>query len=269
MASTTAGAQQADWRSTLGRAGLGARGILYLIIGYLALQAAFGSGSGQQASSGGVFSYLKGQNEAMLWVLALGLLAYTLWMFTRAFFGDPVTGSETTDKVVYGVKAVLYTAVTFSAFRALLSSSGGGGGGGGGGNQQAAGLLLGLPGGAFIVGIIGLIGIGYGVKQFKENGLDAEFMQKLSPDRYANESAVKRAGQAGYMARGVTIAMIGGFFIIAAIQHDPDEAKGLGGALSTLSQQSYGPWLLALAGLGLGLFGAYCIAEAKMRRDHD
>ena len=27
--------------------------------------------------------------------------------------------------------------------------------------------------------------------------------------------------------------------------------------------------LLALTGLGLGLFGVYCFAEAKMRRDHD
>lgn len=268
VTATTSPQNKADWRSTLGRVGLSARGVLYLAIGYLALQAALGSGSGSNASSGGVFQYLKSQSggDVMLAVLALGLVAYSLWQLFRAAFGDPVTGSEAKDRAMYAGKGVIYAGVAFSAIKAMLDS---GGGGGGGGSQQAAGTLLGLPGGVFITAVIGLCIAGYGAKQIKDNGIDAEFMRKLSPDRYANEKAVKRAGQIGYSARGGTLVMIGFFFVIAAIQHNPDQAKGLGGAMATLSQQSYGPYLLGIAAIGLAMFGAYCLAEAKMRRDHD
>lgn len=264
--STAASSSQADWRSPLARVGLVARGVLYMAIGYLAFQAASSGGSGQQASSGGVFQYLGGQpgGELMLGVLALGLVAYALWNFARAAWGDPVSGSETSDRVMYAVKGGLYVSVAFSAVAALMSS--GGGSGGSGGSQQTAGFLLGLPGGAFLTGAIG-VGIAvYGAKQIKDNGLDAEFMSKLSPDRFANERLVRRAGQIGYTARGATLIMIGGFFLVAALQHDPDEAKGLGGALATLSQQPYGQVLLYVAAAGLFLFGLYTVAEAKMRR---
>lgn len=274
MASTTVSrtAQQPDWRSKLGRAGLSARGLMYVVIGYLAFQAAMSGGSGsQQASSGGVFRYLASQPYGTYTVglLAVGIAAFALWMFARAGFGDPVTGSEASDRALYALKGVIYSALAFTAFRSLMSGGGSSGGGSGSsGNEQAAGFLLGLPGGVFITAAIGIGIAGYGAYQAKSNGLDADFMEKLSPDRFANQTLVKRTGQLGYAARGLALFMIGGFFVVAALQHNPDQAVGLGGALSTLAQQPYGPWLLGLAAVGLFAFGLYCFAEAKMRRDH-
>jgi len=59
--------------------------------------------------------------------------------------------------------------------------------------------------------------------------------------------------------------IIGGFLIVAAWQHDPSEARGLGGALATLQQQVYGQILLGIVAVGLIAFGVYSLLEARYR----
>lgn len=75
-----------------------------------------------------------------------------------------------------------------------------------------------------------------------------------------------RLGRVGHGARGVTFLIIGGFLIQAAIQANPEQARGLGGALRTLEQQPYGPWLLGLVALGFIAYGIYLEARARYRR---
>ena len=70
----------------------------------------------------------------------------------------------------------------------------------------------------------------------------------------------------GIAARGVVFALMGVFVLQAAIQADPQEARGLDGALESLQGQSYGPYLLGLAALGLVAYGAYCLLNARYRR---
>jgi len=51
--------------------------------------------------------------------------------------------------------------------------------------------------------------------------------------------------------------LIGFFLFLAAYQNDPVRAQGIGGVLTSLLHQPYGPWLLALVALGLIAFGIY------------
>jgi hypothetical protein len=70
-------------------------------------------------------------------------------------------------------------------------------------------------------------------------------------------------GRFGLAARGVVIAIAGGFLVVAALWSDPQEATGLGGALQTLLRESFGPWLLGTVALGLVAYGLLMLAVAR------
>lgn len=70
----------------------------------------------------------------------------------------------------------------------------------------------------------------------------------------------------GLLARGAVFCLVGCFFLVAAAQQDPSEARGLSGALDALRQQPYGGLLLGVVALGLVSFGVYSIVEAVYRR---
>jgi hypothetical protein len=79
-------------------------------------------------------------------------------------------------------------------------------------------------------------------------------------------SGLTYGGQLGYYARGVVYAIIGGFFLTAALRFDPNQAGGFGQALAELARQPYGPWLLALVALGVFCYGIYSFVQARYRR---
>jgi hypothetical protein len=74
------------------------------------------------------------------------------------------------------------------------------------------------------------------------------------------------AGRIGYTALGVVFTEIAIFMVVAALRRDPNQARDLGGALRTLLQQPFGPYLLGLVALGLTAFGLFSLAEARYRR---
>ena len=260
-----------DWRGVLGRIGIAGRGLLYMVLGILALQFAFGNASSQQVSDRGAIAFLKQQpfGTTLLWILAISLAALALWQFVTAVTGDPVEGSEAKDRVMYALKGVFYAATAAAAFAAVGMSTGGSGGGGGGGQAQATAFLLGLPLGQWIVGAIGLGVIGYAIKTILEDAKNAEFMQRLATHRMdrGTTELVRGAGRAGYGARGTVIGITGIFLVVAALQHSPDSTRGLAGSLLALSNQTYGTWLLVAVALGLFLFGVFSLMEARYRRD--
>ena len=56
------------------------------------------------------------------------------------------------------------------------------------------------------------------------------------------------------------------FLVKAAWEFDPKEARGLDGALLELSQQPYGAFLLGAVAIGLLAYGLYCFVQARYRR---
>ena len=262
------GGDARDWRSALGRVGLAARGVLYVVLGILAFQFALGDTSSSQVSDRGAIQYVQGQpfGRQLLWVLAVGLAALALWQLVTAFTGDPVKGSEPSDRAMYALKAVLYGATSATAF-AALGVSGGSGGGGGGGQSKATAFLLGLPFGRLLVGAIGVGVVGYALYTVYKNVLNTRFMRRISTHQLDHDTtdAVRKGGRWGYGARGTVIGLIGAGFVVAALQHSADQARGLGGSLVVLSQQSYGTWLLVATAIGLALFGLFSMVEARYR----
>jgi amino acid permease len=73
-------------------------------------------------------------------------------------------------------------------------------------------------------------------------------------------------GRLGYAALAVVFTIVGIFLIVAALQYNPSEAKGLDTALLELLRQPFGPLLLAIVAIGLFCYGIYSLVEARYRR---
>jgi hypothetical protein len=253
----------------LARFGYVAKGIVYVIVGVLAVMTAVGAGGSLESSSGAVETIAQQSfGRILVGLTALGLIGYVIWQFVQAFLDPERKGTDTkaiVARIGFAVSGIAYASLAFLAGRMAL---GGGGSGGGDSSKQAlTAKLMSQPFGLWMVGAVGLIVIGVGLYRFYQ-AYKATFMQEYeSGAMSATERRwAKRLGQFGLSARGVTFSIIGGFFIVAAMQADPNEAKGLSGALSALARQPYGPWLLGIVALGLVAYGVYCFSRARYRQ---
>ncbi|HEX6255918.1 MAG TPA: DUF1206 domain-containing protein [Euzebyales bacterium] len=255
-------------RHRLAQAGLIARGVLYCLIGILAIQVAFGDASSQQASQSGALRTLAQQpgGTVLVTLVGLGLLAYAAWRGAQFFLeeGDEDGDSEVKDKVIrasYLVRAVVYVGLAFTAFSVAFGS-----GGGGGSSSQAltATIMKDVPGGVFLIGLVGLILIGVSIYHAYK-AFTTDFMEDLRQHELSPTERIwyERMGIAGYTARAITYALIGIFVTRAAVTFDPSQAQGLDAALQELSQTTGGPWILTAVALGLFMFGAFSIVRAR------
>ena len=75
----------------LARAGLTARGVIYILVGWVAVLVALGHSS-READQQGALHLLAGKSYGLvsLWLLGLGFAGYALWRLSEAAFG--VTG---------------------------------------------------------------------------------------------------------------------------------------------------------------------------------
>lgn len=273
VAATAASGQQAArrWREPLGRVGIAARGVLYLILGILAIQFARGQTSSEEVSQTGAFAKLAEQpfGKFLLVALTVGLVALSLWRFIQAAVGDPVEGDEAKDRLEFLGKGIVYAVLVVTAVKVAMDSWDGATTSQESGNQdpqQASSFLFDLPAGRLLVGLLGVVLIGIALYQLYKYALKAEFMERLSPPPGRSSKGIEAIGRAGYAARGVVFAISGIFFIVAAVQYDPNESKGISGALQTLADESWGRIVLWATAVGLVLFGLYCFAESRYRR---
>ncbi|MBA2638073.1 MAG: DUF1206 domain-containing protein [Solirubrobacterales bacterium] len=253
--------RQFEW---LARAGLVARGVIYAIIGVLALKLVLGDG-GKTTNQQGALETIAKQpfGEALLILMAIGLAGYAIWRLVRAAIGHGPEATDDTKERVAGVASgVAYAMLCVTAVSILIGS-----GGGSGDPDKTTGGVLSWPGGQILVAIAGLMIVGVGLDQGYK-GIKKKFLEKSKTEQMSE--GMKRSftalGVVGHLARMVVFALIGYFLIRAAIEFDPDEAVSLDGALAALGQASYGPVVLAIVAAGLIAFAAYSAADARYRR---
>lgn len=257
-----------DWKETLGRVGLAGKGVLFAVIGLLAIQLAMGNAS--DASQSGAIEWVGSQpfGKFLLVALTASLFSLAAWRLLDAVVGDPVEGSEAPDRAKYAVKGVLYLALAVGALSATIanwngSSSSSQSGGGSQGSQQATAMVLDWPAGRWIVVAIGLGVIGFALYQVKQHVVDEEFTQRLS---VGEDDWIATLGRYGYLARSIVYVLVGWFFVQAGLSYDASEAQGLSAALQTLAGEGWGRLVLWGVAVGLLGFGLFTLAEAKYRR---
>ncbi|WP_107774254.1 DUF1206 domain-containing protein [Nocardioides sediminis] len=256
-------AHRSEWLDHAVRVGLIAYGIVHLMIAWLALQLALGDRS-ENASNTGALQELAQQplGGFLVWMVAIGMLLLVVWRLLEFALGyqDESDDAKRWRKRAGSLgKAVIYGALSWTAFKVAVGS-----GSGGGGTDTTTAKIMQLPGGQLIVGAVGLAIIGYGAS-LVYRGWTEKFTEHLDAQGQSGKegSAYVMFGKVGYIAKGIAIGIIGGLFGYAAITHDAKESGGLDQALQTVLEQPFGPVLLVAIALGIAAYGLFCFARAK------
>ncbi|MDO0937654.1 DUF1206 domain-containing protein [Streptomyces sp. DG2A-72] len=247
-----------------GRAGFAARGVVYVLIGVLAVRIALGSG-GESADRQGALAQVAAQpfGKAMLWAMAVGFGCMALWRGARALGRGP--RHKAASRVLDGGRAVFYAAICWAT--AAYAAGGGQGSSGNAQSQDWTASALKLPYGRALVGGAGCLLIGIGAVLAVRAAM-RRFLRQLDTGAMSHRTkqVVTALGVGGGVARGVVFAAAGIFILVAAVRFDPDEAKGVDATLRSFTQTPVGPWLLVGVAIGLVLFGVFSFASARWRR---
>lgn len=253
-----------DHFETLARWGYAARGVVYLLLGGLALTSAIWGGRDSNGSSEALSSLLGLPfGRVLLGLVAVGLLGYVLWKLAQGLLNadnrdNDLEGFATRAGQLISGGANLF--LTLTAARLALSL---GQGGGGDGEEAASAWLLQQPFGPFLLGLVacgvffaGGVQIWYGAsrgyrKRVRLPGQHKRWMDPICA--------------IGLIARGTIFAIIGGFLFYAAFTVSPDQAGGTKEALDHVYALPFGRILYGVVSLGLMAFGLYSIIEGRYR----
>jgi hypothetical protein len=254
--------------SRVGRVALVTQGVLYVVVGLLAVEVARGDRSAEPSQQGALESIARQPaGRAILVVVTLGLLAHAAWRGWLAVVGErggDDAGSLAKRAANVG-RAVIYLSFVAVAVRLLTKD---GGGSGGDKAKESTSTVLDWPGGPWLVVAAGLVGLGVAAWNVRK-AVTRSFADDLDFSRVsaARKPWVCRLGTVGYLGRAAAFGLIGWFLIDAGRQHDPSESRSLDDALRELTTAPYGPLLLLLVALGLAAFGAFRILDGLLRRD--
>jgi Domain of Unknown Function (DUF1206) len=251
------------------RIGFVSRGVTYAVIGGLALALALGAGTDNTApDQQGALSLIARSaiGRVALIVIAAGLLAYALWKLEQGIFSrgpEGAGGRDMKDRIVNIAGGVVYVGFFLVAIRTVTGS----GGNSSSAPQHAAAGVLGWPGGSLLVGLGGFAFIAIMIVQIYI-AISGQFLKNLKtnemdPERRALLATLGRVGQ---IVRALVFGLVGYFLIRTALAYDPRKAVGVDGALAHLHSEPYGSWLVGAVAVGLLIFAAYSLFEARYRR---
>jgi hypothetical protein len=251
----------------LARGGLIAYGVVHLLIGWLALQIAWGASASESADLSGALRTVADQpfGKILLWLVAVGLVALALWQASEAIWGyrNREGAKRVGKQVTSGSTAVIYAALGVSAAAVALGS----GSSSSQSQQQTTSGVLTWPAGQVIVVVAGLIIIGVGVAGVVK-GVKKSFTEEIDTSSMSSvaRKGVARLGQVGYIAKGVALVVVGGLLSYATLTLDRQEGQGLDGALQTILAQPFGRFLLTAVALGFVAFGLFALLQSRYRR---
>jgi hypothetical protein len=239
------------------RTGYATSGLLHLLIGWVALEVALGRSS-KPADQSGALSELAGNTvgTVVLWVGVVGFLGLGVWQAADLVLAHGTDAREVWARRAKSLaKCVVYLVLSWTAFsfaRGQARSS----------RSQTVDFtatVLRKPGGASLVVVVGLVVIAVGLYHLYK-GWTKGFLRDL--EDHPGTWAV-RAGQVGYIAKGVALGIVGMLFVAAGLHRSPGEASGLDGALRTLRDKPFGTGLLVAMAVGFAAYGIYSFSRAR------
>ena len=256
----------APWVERLARVGYAAKALLYITVGLVAAQAAFGPGGGATDTQGALrLVHRMTFGRVILLVVAAGLMGYALWRVVEAVV-DPdrrgrgpkavaVRAGSAARGLFHGALAVAALRLAHGERSATTSDQA----------REWTTVAFGLPGGELWVWLAAAAVTLYGVYQLYRSyapklGRQLD-LSRLSGGAYGWVVGLSRFGIA---ARGVVFCLIGFFLGRAAARHDADQVGGVRESLHMLA--GIGRWPFVVVALGLVAYGFYELVNARYRR---
>jgi Domain of Unknown Function (DUF1206) len=249
----------------LARWGLVSKGILYALVGVIAVDVSVAGGE-RVRDRGGALSALADTwpGKLLVGAVAVGLLGYSLWRFAEVLLGRTLEGREQLGLLKR--LGVLARGVWYLGLLGVAASALAGADEPAGREDRFTARVLDFPAGRWLVAAVGLGILGAGVFNLWR-GMTGRFKQRLKLRKMGEleERAFTAIGVVGHLARALVFGLIGVFLVRAAWQYDAKETIGLDGALGKVLRQDYGDTLLGLVAGGLLAYGLYCFVEARYR----
>jgi hypothetical protein len=250
----------------LARGGFLVKGVLYIVIGALALQVAARAG-GRVTGTRGALTTVLGQpfGRTLLLVAVVGLLGYAAWRILQGLFDPDRLGNNWRGlaiRATFVARGALHAVLGWQAFRLYRGLSAASGTS----EREVATEAFRWPLGDWLVVLAGLGLIGFAVQQVYaaitcrlERNLDVEEMR-----REAGEWAVGLS-RFGVAARAVVFAVLGWAIVVAGWFRDPSEVGTTASSFRTLAAQpgGLGRWLLGVTAAGFIAYGFYEIIHAR------
>jgi hypothetical protein len=260
-------ADKRPWLARLARLGMLAPGLLYVLIGLLAIALALGHRKGNPSRKGALSALAQHTwGMAVLAAIAAGFAGYALWRFAVAALGEKIEDRDDLNvwkRLWYVARGLMYCVLCFTTVQAMTGSAA---------RSDTAtqrsktAEVLSWPGGRLLVGAAGVGVIAYGLGSIYR-GVTKKFADDLKLGRLSPDARrwFCRGGVFGWVARGLVLGLIGVFLVRSALEYDASRSKGLDGALATLAQLPYGRVLLGVVALGLVSFGLFYVVRARYR----
>jgi hypothetical protein len=260
----------------IGRVGWFAKGVVYLIAGFLALSvAAKASGwaagasttGNQEASPIGAIKTVAGSSGGtlMLWLLAIGMLLYAAWRVVTALLPGGTGAKALAHRIGYVVSAVMYTTFAISAIALARHAPGAPDG-----NKKVTDMSASImthSAGRLVIGLVGVIVMAAGLYRISKGvTLDVDDELDMAGMSRARVTWTKRLGAVGEIGRGVGFGLVGFFLLRSAMNYNAAEATGLDGALRRLAVESWGVVVVVVVGIGFAAYGLFCLATFTHRR---
>lgn len=250
----------------LARTGFAAKGVVYCLVGGLAVLATVGSRGDVTGSSGALQTLLRQPfGKFILALIAVGLAGYALWCFVLALrdpeqYGHGAKGwGKRAGKFATGI---IYAGLVLAVVGMIRGT--GGNAGDDRNVQDWTARLMSFPLGIWLVGIVGGVVMAVGARELlaaRTTDLDDRLaLGRMNPAARRWTLCVSRFGMA---ARGVVFGVIGGYMARAALHANPHEAKGVAGALRALQSRPHGTVILAVVALGFIAYGVSMLILAR------
>ena len=247
----------------MARTGFVAKGLVYLLVGFLGLKAALDGGA-VKSTEGALTAVLNAPlGSLLLSALIVGLAWYAAWRFTEAFADANGKGTEPKGlgaRAIYLASGTIYSVLAFDAAAILLRWDNDSG-------QVRSILRTLLDGPPGIGAAIALIG--YGLYQFWK-GISGKLSGQLKEGEARREAggwviALSRIGLAG---RALVLIFVGGWLVMhpSSTSSMMSSSSGAAGALRLVARMPEGALFLALASTGLLAYGAYQLVHSRYRR---
>lgn len=239
----------------LTRIGFAGRGLLYMLIGYMAFRL------GRAEDAEGALELLgRGSGRILLIAMAAGFAGYAVWRLINAWQDGEGHGSDTKGIAIRlggAFSGLIHAGLAYYAIK--LAAGAKEAGGGTDGVESGAASALSLPGGWMVVVAAAGILVVTALVQFVK-AWNLSFLRHLDPQA-AGKPLVQWTGRLGYAARGIIFLTVALFLWRAGQEESASKAGGMGEALAALPES-----LGLAAAAGLFLFGIFSLVEARYRR---
>jgi Domain of Unknown Function (DUF1206) len=252
---------------TLERFGLLVRGILYALVGVVAVAAMIGASESVDLQGSLTLVLANGLKVPIAIFAAAGLFGYSLWGVVRAV-ADPLERGGNWHGIISRI-GFLWSAVAYGglALFAIQVAIGAAGGSGGGGLPFGIHKILGPQLTQWVLPVFGGVVLLTGVGQF----MDAWFVpfrsdflpQEKSPRLW---SLWVLAGRVGLLGRGVTFTLIGILMVLGGINGDLHYDYGLTRAFAVLLGLPAGAVGLTVVAIGFVALGLHSATSPPVLR---